>query len=71
MAIEFYKMMQSNGAGGKISKIELVELTPEDVKKAARDDGRPGWRKNASSAKADQETENLGRNKRCQWLVQP
>ena len=31
----FYKMMQSGDAGGKISKIELVELTAEDVKKAA------------------------------------
>ena len=31
----FYKMMQSAEAGGKISKIELVSLTPEDAKKAA------------------------------------
>ena len=35
MALEFYKMMQSDGAGGKITKIELVALTPEDVKKAS------------------------------------
>jgi len=36
MALEFYKMMQSEGAGtAKISKIELVDLTPDDVKKAA------------------------------------
>src|SRR6476646_5375130 len=35
MALEFYKMMQSDGAGGKITKIELVDLTPEDVKKAS------------------------------------
>jgi len=36
MALEFYKMMQAEGAGtNKISKIELVELTPEDVKKAS------------------------------------
>jgi hypothetical protein len=35
MALEFYKMMQTEGAGiAKISKIELVDLTPEDVKKA-------------------------------------
>jgi hypothetical protein len=35
-ALEFYKMMQSEGAGtAKISKIELVDLTPEDVKKAS------------------------------------
>ncbi len=27
-------MMQSGGAGDKISTIELVSLTPEDVKKA-------------------------------------
>jgi hypothetical protein len=31
----FYKMMQSSDAGGKISKIELIDLTPEDIKKAA------------------------------------
>ena len=36
MALEFYKMMQSEGAGtGKISKIELVDLAPEDAKKAS------------------------------------
>ena len=36
MALEFYKMMQSEGAGtAKIAKIELVDLTPEDVKKAS------------------------------------
>jgi hypothetical protein len=36
MALEFFKMMQSEGAGtAKISKIELVDLTPEDVKKAS------------------------------------
>ena len=33
--VGFYKMTQSSDAGGKISKIELVDLTPEDVKKAA------------------------------------
>ena len=33
-ALEFYKMMQSGGAGEKITSIELVSLTPEDVKKA-------------------------------------
>ncbi len=31
---EFYKMMQSAEAGGKISKIELVDLTAEDAAKA-------------------------------------
>ena len=36
MALEFYKMMVAEGAGtAKITKIELVDLTPEDVKKAA------------------------------------
>src|SRR5712691_4247762 len=32
--VGFYKMMQSGEAGEKISAIELVNLTPEDVKKA-------------------------------------
>src|SRR5437667_9483433 len=31
-ALEIYKMMQSGEAGEKISSIELVDLTPEDVK---------------------------------------
>jgi hypothetical protein len=31
----FYKMMQSGEAGEKISTIDLVNLTPEDAKKAA------------------------------------
>jgi hypothetical protein len=31
----FYKMMQSAEAGVKISKIELVDLTPDEAKKAA------------------------------------
>jgi hypothetical protein len=31
----FYKMMQSGEAGEKISSTELVDLTPEDAKKAA------------------------------------
>src|SRR2546430_17636242 len=33
-AVEFYKMMQSGEAGGKISQIQLVNLTPEDGKEA-------------------------------------
>jgi len=40
MALEFYKMMLSEGAGSKISKIELVDLTPEDLKQA--DEVMPG-----------------------------
>ena len=36
VALEFYKTTQSEGAGsGKISKIELIDLTPEDAKKAS------------------------------------
>jgi hypothetical protein len=35
MALEFFKMMMTAEAGGKISKIELVDLTPEDAKKAS------------------------------------
>ena len=36
MALEFFKMMATEGAGtARIAKIELVDLTPADVKKAA------------------------------------
>ena len=33
-ALEFYKMMMSGEAGSKISSIELVALTPDEMKKA-------------------------------------
>lgn len=42
MALQFYTMMQADGAGGKILKIELVDLTSEDVKKAAATMDAPG-----------------------------
>jgi hypothetical protein len=45
MALEFYKMMQTEGAGGKISKIELVNLSPEDAKKAEEVQEGPGGEK--------------------------
>ena len=36
MALEFFKMMATEGAGtARIAEIELVDLTPADVKKAA------------------------------------
>lgn len=35
MALEFYKKMQSAEAGKKITKIELVDLSPEAVKEAS------------------------------------
>jgi hypothetical protein len=38
----FYKMMMSGEAGGKISKIELADLSPADVKKAASQQDSPG-----------------------------
>ena len=34
MALEFYKMMQTNDAGQKVVKIELINLTAEDTAKA-------------------------------------
>jgi len=34
MIVGFYKMMQSSGAGDKVARIELVDLTPDDAKKA-------------------------------------
>ena len=46
MALEFNKMMQTEGAGtAKITKIELVDLTPDDVKKAAEVQTGPDGRK--------------------------
>jgi hypothetical protein len=45
MALGFYKMMMSNGAGQKISKIELVDLTPDEVKKAEGIQEGPGGMK--------------------------
>lgn len=40
--VGFYKMMQSGDAGGTISSIELVSLTPEDAKKATTPMESPG-----------------------------
>ena len=42
MALGFYKMMMTNGAGEKISKIELLDLTPEEVKNAEGVQEGPG-----------------------------
>ena len=43
MIVGFYEMMQSSGAGDKVSKIELVDLTPDDTRKAsAPQDSRSG-----------------------------
>lgn len=43
--LEFYKSMLAEGAGSKISKIELVELSPDDVKQAENLDDGPGGEK--------------------------
>jgi len=42
MALEFYKMMQADGVGGKLTVIELVPLTPEDIAKADKVQDGPG-----------------------------
>ena len=41
-ALEFYKMMMTAEAGSKISSIELVALTPDEVKKAGEPQEGPG-----------------------------
>lgn len=41
-ALEFYKMMMSGEAGSKIASIELVALTPEEMKKAGEPQEGPG-----------------------------
>ena len=45
MALEFYKEMQTSDMGQKIAKIELVDLSPEDAKKAGDAMGGPGGEK--------------------------
>jgi hypothetical protein len=39
--IEFFKMMQSAEAGGKVSKIEIASLTAEETKKAGEPQPSP------------------------------
>jgi hypothetical protein len=39
--LQFYTMMMTGEAGGKITSIELVALTPEDVKKADEEQPSP------------------------------
>ena len=45
MALGFYKMMMTNEAGEKISKIELIDLTPEETKEAEGVQDGPGGMK--------------------------
>ena len=41
-ALEFYKMMMTGEAGSKVSSIELVTLTPEEMKQAGEPQDGPG-----------------------------
>src|SRR3954471_4744633 len=44
-ALEFFKMMQTQGSGSKIGKIELVDLSPEEAKQAEAVDEMPDGQK--------------------------
>ena len=44
-ALEFYKMMQLQGSGSKIGKIELIDLSPEEAKAAEAIDEMPDGQK--------------------------
>jgi hypothetical protein len=44
-ALEFYKMMQSEGSGKKIGKIELIDLSPEEAKEAEAVEEMPDGQK--------------------------
>jgi len=44
-ALEFYKMMQSEGSGSKIAKIELIDLSPEEAKEAEAVEEMPDGQK--------------------------
>jgi hypothetical protein len=41
-ALEFFKMMLLDGAGSKIAEIELVDLSPEELKRAEGTQKGPG-----------------------------
>jgi hypothetical protein len=41
-ALEFYKMMMTGEAGNKVGSIELVALTPDEMKKAGEPQEGPG-----------------------------
>jgi hypothetical protein len=60
MIVGFYKMMQSSGAGDKVSKIELVDLTPDDAKKASAPQDSPSGGKVCLNLKPDKEARNCG-----------
>jgi hypothetical protein len=40
-AVEFYKMMMTAEAGGKLAKIELVTLTPDEIATASKPQDAP------------------------------
>ena len=42
MVLEFYSMMMTEGAGSKITSIELLDLTPEEAKEAGEAKEGPG-----------------------------
>src|SRR5688572_13262859 len=44
-ALEFYKMMQTEGSGAKIAKIELLDLSPEEAKEAEAVEEMPDGQK--------------------------
>jgi hypothetical protein len=48
MSVRFYKTMRSGGAGDKACKIELVNLTPDNVEKATATQDSPNGGKFAS-----------------------
>src|SRR5438270_10359288 len=55
MIVGFYRMMPSNGVGDKVSKIDLVDLTPDEVKKGNHAAGW-SWRKGLPQSRTDEET---------------
>ena len=44
-ALQFYRVMQSNGLGGEITDVYLLPLTPEDVARADKVHTAPGGQK--------------------------
>lgn len=76
-ALEFYKMMQAEGSGSKIGKIELLDLSPEEAKEAEAIEEMPDGQKTkfplkpTKKLKISVETKNASSNSSSSstWLV--
>ncbi len=62
-ALEFFKMMQLQGSGSKIGKIELIDLSPEEAKAAEAIDEMPDGQKTKMPLKPTKKLKISGETK--------